>query len=543
MTLLLASAARATVGGRSGQEDAFRLWPAEGVVPPKAESGGLLAVLADGMGGHTGGAIAGQTACKTFTEVFASASTPPEARLKPALQASNEALAKGRGAERGPARAWAARSWPRGSTISASAGRASATRCCCSTASPTSSASMPTTRWARSWTSRRARTRSRARRPGATATAMRCARRSRAPRSTSSICAASRWSCAPATGCCLPATGSARCPATRSPTSSTASAKSTPEEMADGLIAAVKQKGVVDQDNTTVVAVRIDAADDVDDAHRRPAVEGRGGGLAHAAHRRQPARTRKPPRRQRRRAPPPCGWLRPSRSSSAPSRSSSRCRRCGRRCPPIPMRPALPRPSRRRRRPMRPSIRLPPAPAPSSRPSRRLPRPAVEPPAQTAPPGASPGKAPSTGEGQEGAAQPVPPSKSAATPPPTAPRRPPAKARKAPRRARQHPSPRLPSRRLRPSSRPRRRRRGGAGSRRARPSQAPNPAPQSSARRPRPGSRARGATRKPATPGESSAPRQSKELSRAKPAPAAGPTVEEPRETSPAPDSLSSMPQ
>jgi protein phosphatase len=47
------------------------------------------------MGGHTGGAIAGQTACKTFTEAFAAASTPLEARLKSALQASNEALAKG----------------------------------------------------------------------------------------------------------------------------------------------------------------------------------------------------------------------------------------------------------------------------------------------------------------------------------------------------------------------------------------------------------------------------------------------------------------
>ena len=95
MTLLLASAARATVGGRSGQEDAFRLWPGEGVVPPKAESGGLLAVLADGMGGHTGGAIAGQTACRTFAEAFANSNAPPEARLKAALQASNEALAKG----------------------------------------------------------------------------------------------------------------------------------------------------------------------------------------------------------------------------------------------------------------------------------------------------------------------------------------------------------------------------------------------------------------------------------------------------------------
>src|SRR5262252_4678469 len=95
MTLLLASAARATVGGRSGQEDAFRLWPGEGVVPPRAESGGLLAVLADGMGGHTGGAIAGQTACRAFTEVFAATNAPHEARLKVALQASNEALAKG----------------------------------------------------------------------------------------------------------------------------------------------------------------------------------------------------------------------------------------------------------------------------------------------------------------------------------------------------------------------------------------------------------------------------------------------------------------
>ena len=95
MTLLLASAARATVGGRSGQEDAFRLWPAEGPVPPKAEGGGLLAVLADGMGGHTGGAIAGQTACRTFTDVFAATNTSLETRLKTALHASNEALAKG----------------------------------------------------------------------------------------------------------------------------------------------------------------------------------------------------------------------------------------------------------------------------------------------------------------------------------------------------------------------------------------------------------------------------------------------------------------
>ena len=94
MTLLLASAARATVGGRSGQEDAFRLWPAEGAVPPRAESGGLLAVLADGMGGHTGGAIAGQTACKTFTEVFSAATRV--SRSAPEIRAATRATRRWR---------------------------------------------------------------------------------------------------------------------------------------------------------------------------------------------------------------------------------------------------------------------------------------------------------------------------------------------------------------------------------------------------------------------------------------------------------------
>ena len=95
MSFVLASAARATTGARAGQEDAFRLWPAEGVARPNGKDGGLLAVLADGMGGHTGGAVAGQTACSTFAEVFSAATTPYEARLQSALDASNEALAKG----------------------------------------------------------------------------------------------------------------------------------------------------------------------------------------------------------------------------------------------------------------------------------------------------------------------------------------------------------------------------------------------------------------------------------------------------------------
>jgi protein phosphatase len=95
MKLLLASAARATVGARSGQEDSFRVWPAEGVVPSDAENAGLLAVLADGMGGHTGGAIAGETACAAFADAFLASATPYAERLNTALHASNEALARG----------------------------------------------------------------------------------------------------------------------------------------------------------------------------------------------------------------------------------------------------------------------------------------------------------------------------------------------------------------------------------------------------------------------------------------------------------------
>src|ERR1700733_2855631 len=47
------------------------------------------------MGGHRGGAVAGQTACTTFTEVFASGDAPYDQRLRMALDASNAALAEG----------------------------------------------------------------------------------------------------------------------------------------------------------------------------------------------------------------------------------------------------------------------------------------------------------------------------------------------------------------------------------------------------------------------------------------------------------------
>ena len=93
MSYLLASAARATVGARSGQEDAYSVWPAEGQLKPSGDSG-MLCVLADGMGGHRGGAIAGQTACATFTQAFSTAQMPLDKRLDMALHASNDAIAE-----------------------------------------------------------------------------------------------------------------------------------------------------------------------------------------------------------------------------------------------------------------------------------------------------------------------------------------------------------------------------------------------------------------------------------------------------------------
>ncbi len=64
-------AVRATRGDRNYQEDAAAFWPGAATfdcdldLPPR-DGDMLSAVLADGMGGHAGGALASQTACRTF---------------------------------------------------------------------------------------------------------------------------------------------------------------------------------------------------------------------------------------------------------------------------------------------------------------------------------------------------------------------------------------------------------------------------------------------------------------------------------------------
>lgn len=85
-------AIRASQGARSYQEDAAAIWQ------PQYDPGGeeptrLLAILADGMGGHAGGAIASDAVCASFEAQYIEQQGSPRQRLKAALNAANGAIA------------------------------------------------------------------------------------------------------------------------------------------------------------------------------------------------------------------------------------------------------------------------------------------------------------------------------------------------------------------------------------------------------------------------------------------------------------------
>jgi protein phosphatase len=87
----------ASQGARRHQEDAAATWPHDvdpAVVLPAATDATLVTVLADGMGGHAGGALASKTVCAAFLEAFANAHGEPAGRLQMGLSAANAAIAQ-----------------------------------------------------------------------------------------------------------------------------------------------------------------------------------------------------------------------------------------------------------------------------------------------------------------------------------------------------------------------------------------------------------------------------------------------------------------
>lgn len=88
MTGQVSFAGAATIGARRRQEDA---WGTR-LLPPDEDGARLLAVVADGLGGHPAGDQASRTACGAFLAGCPGASGSPRERLRAALESANGQL-------------------------------------------------------------------------------------------------------------------------------------------------------------------------------------------------------------------------------------------------------------------------------------------------------------------------------------------------------------------------------------------------------------------------------------------------------------------
>ncbi len=91
-------AMHASQGRRRYQEDTALFWPGgvDALAPAattRAE-GELLAVLADGMGGHAGGALASRLVCESFLSAFAANTNDHRQGLADGLEAANTAITR-----------------------------------------------------------------------------------------------------------------------------------------------------------------------------------------------------------------------------------------------------------------------------------------------------------------------------------------------------------------------------------------------------------------------------------------------------------------
>ncbi len=92
-------ASRATKGARDYQEDSSAFWPPKeratgsADVPPTANNTRLVAVLADGMGGHTAGALASRMVCDSFISTYAGLNGARPERLLKSLTSANDSIA------------------------------------------------------------------------------------------------------------------------------------------------------------------------------------------------------------------------------------------------------------------------------------------------------------------------------------------------------------------------------------------------------------------------------------------------------------------